>query len=534
MSSSAPPPDPDDPDHRSSDDSGRGFVPYKDPVVLLLAIILVGTAIAAVGGLSAGPILSGNESDGSVFGVDRLFNDSDDDRETVQLHIDANRTSLRATERVRLRVTDSDGDPVPSAYVGLAGNRHDVDETGTVTVAPQSVGAVTVTASAPATNETAYADASMTLDVDRAQVELGLRANRSTVTVDEPVALELFRTTDNRSIDGTVTFANREYEVDDSGRVVVRPGRAGELQAVGNRSATESAVYRSGRTTVVVERRTVQLGIDAAPDRVTVGENVTVSVNRTDTGAPVEATVEYGNQSAETTAGQVTLAIGAAGEYDLRATRSSTRTERFEAATTTVRVDRRSVDLTVLSDRPVTTAGGTIRAELLRADTRTPVNGTIAVGNREFQTSANDTARIQLNETGPATLVGSAPDTAALTFASVERTVDVTGGRVSIVDTAIPADPAPGERIRANVTLENVGNESAEDTIVYRFDGVVQQADLVALDPGETTEQSVELVVPERTGAVELAISSGTDRTGVVFQLDDGSDTDNRVFPIPR
>lgn len=504
-------------------------MPHRDPVVLTLSVILVGTVVIAAAGVTAGPILSGNDSDGVVFPVGELLNDTDD-RETIALELAVNRTELQVAESVTATVTDSDGDPVTSARVTTEDTQHRVDANGTVTIAPQSVGEHAVVASAPATNTTTYDEDSVTLSVDRRVVGLAVRADNHTVTVDEPLELTLERTDTGAPIDGTITVDEVDHETT-NGTVVVEPDQAGTLQISGNRSMTDTEQFRRGATAVDVERKVVSLAV-AAPSSATVGDPVPVELERADTGAPIEGQIEAGNQTVETTAGRANVTFEAAGGHEIRATSGPTRAERFDPATTVIDIERQSVDLIVSVDRPVTTTGGTVTARLLRATDRQPVNGTIAVGDDEYPTGPDGTAAVQLNGTDTATLVGTAPDTPTETFEPAERTVDLGPGTVSITSLTAPETVSPGETVDIEATLE-AGDTDVADTIVYRFDGELRHTELKSLDAGEREQIEFSVSAPDREATVEGMLSSGTDKHGTTVQIsnDSSSTADQPVTP---
>lgn len=515
------PPDPPSdrqPSPDRSSDSG-GFVPHKDPVVLTLSIILVGTVVIAAAGVTAGPILTGNDSDGVVFPVGELLNDTDD-RETVSLQLAVNQTELQVTESVNATVTDSDGDPVPSARVTMEGTQHRVDANGTVTIAPESVGELPVVASAPATNTTTYDEDSVTLSVDRRVVGVAVQADNQTVTVDEPLELTLERTDTGTPIDGTITVDGTDHETT-NGSVVIEPNQAGTLQISGNRSITDTERFRSGATTVDVERKVVSLVV-AAPSSATVGDPVPVEIERADTGAPIEGQIEAGNQTVETTAGRANVTFEAAGAYEIRATSQSTRAERFDPATTTIDIERRSVELTVVVDRPVTTTGGTVTAQVLRANDRQPVNGTITVGDDEHPTGPDGTAAVQLNQTETVTLVGTAADTPTETFESAEQTVELGPGAVSITSLTAPETVAPGEQFDIEATVE-AGDTDVVDTIVYRLDGELRHTELQSLAAGEREQLAFSVSAPDHEATVEGILSSGTGERTTTIQVSDDS-----------
>ena len=518
MAPSDPPPDRGLPDESSS--GGGGFVPYKDPVVVALAVILIGVVVVAVAGLSAGPILTGNDSDGVVFPVGELLNDTDD-RDTVALSLAVDRSESTVGDPVVATVTDGDGDPVETARISVDGENHRVDDNGTATIRPGSAGELLVVASAPATNATTYEDDAITLVVDRRSVDLAVRTNDTAVTVGEQVTLALERTDTDERIAGTVTVDGVEHTTDD-GTLVISSEEAGELQVVGNSSATDTERFRPGEVSLTVERRVVPLTVTATPGTVTVGEPTTIAVERTDTNAPVEATIDTGSETIETTAGRANITFETAGTHDLRATTTPTAAERFEPATTTVDVQRRTAALTLTVDRPVTTDGGTITAQLLREADRTPVAGTISVGDDEYSTPDNGSVSITLEGTDDVTLAGTAPDTTTETFLSAEQTVELGPGALLVDSIDAPDAASPGDSIVVDAVVQ-AGETPVTDTVVHRLDGEVHNEKLVSMDAGERRSITFTTTVPERSGTVTGVVSSGVDERSFSVRIQETS-----------
>lgn len=531
MSRREPPSDP-GPSERSPDTSdGGGFVPYRDPVVLTLVVVLLGTLVVAVAGLSAGPVLSDDDGNGSVFPVGELLNDSSRDR--VSLRIDLNRSNVTVGDPVGVRVTDPDGNPVPSARVRVTDQQVSVDADGRAVVVPSTAGETVVSATAPATNDTVYRGASTSLSVDRRTVRLTLSTNESRVLVDDPLAVRLRRADTDAPVAGTVSIDDRSYDLGDDGTVVIRPDEAGDLRITGNRSSTDAETFVADDATVSVQRRQIALSATVEPNSATAGENVTVQVRRADTESPVEATVRVANRSVETVAGRANLSVDAAGEYDLRVTKGPTRTERFVPAERTLTVERRRVGLSLVVDRPVTTAGGNVTARLRRIDDGTSLRGTVSVEGTDYETDSQGRVRVRLpgEGSGSVTLTGSAPPTESVAFEDDAATVDRSPGDIVIANASIPSTGASGEQINVSVTVENVAAVAAEDTIVYRVDGQRRDRTLVALEPGERTTYSTTLSLPDTAGRIPVVVSTGTDSVHAEVAVD-GENSSNRT-PLP-
>lgn len=205
-------------------------------------------------------------------------------RRTAGLAVTVNDSDPVAHEPFRVRVTRNDtGDPAP-ATVAFAGERYDAGPDGTVNVTVDEVGALDLTATLPDTPAVTFVPAERTVAVDRRPVSLSLAANRSGVEKGETVEFTLTREDTGARVNGTVVAAETVHRTDANGTVAVTFDDPGRLLVTGERAETATETFARGSVLVTVRGSNYSLSGFDAPDEVTPGERVTVTVNVTNDG----------------------------------------------------------------------------------------------------------------------------------------------------------------------------------------------------------------------------------------------------------
>ena len=88
--------------------------------------------------------------------------------------------------------------------------------------------------------------------------------------------------------------------------------------------------------------------------------------------------------------------------------------------------------------------------------------------------------------------------------------------QVNVVDLDLPDSVDQGVNVTATATLEHVGTEATTQTAEYIFDGAVEDTAEFSLEPGETTEVTLEYEVP-------VDLTSGVYSHGVALPFDEVS-----------
>lgn len=502
--------------------------------MLVLVGIVAAVLVMAIGGVTAGPAVAGDDDDdGGVFPVfDVIW--GDDGTEEVALSLEANRTSVEAGEAVAFSVSTSGGDPVRNATVSVAGASHAVDDEGRVVVSLDEPGNLTARASGPDTDETVYPPDEVRVAVEPRRVDLAVRTNRSPATAGEPLALRLHRGDTGATVDGEL----RVWLVAEPGHVpfdrapaaTLAPGetfvpeRAGLLVISGTAEADDVEFDPTVRY-LAVERRPVALSLSPNRTAAVAGEPVTVRLTRADTGAGVPGTVVVTDPTGErrtTTAaadGWATVAVDQAGTWSLEATAEPTPAVRFVPDVGGVTVERRVVDLVVDLDRREITAGGSVRLLVRRTDDGSAVPATVEVGDRTVEVG-DEGVEVAVETPGEHAVRATRADTPAATFDPAETTLSVANTTIALGDVDAPASVAPGESFTASVHAENVGDERGADALVLAVAGEDRDSTTVELSPGESTTATLAATAPEEPGTYELSVrgSDGTHTTTLVVE----------------
>ena len=491
---------------RSTSDADRSgpYSPLRDPTILVLSLIAVGSFLLLVTGV--GTSLTGGGGGGPVFPL----GNSEDGPRQVDLVVEANRTTLSVGEGVGLTVTDDDGTPVANATVRLDDRTVRTDADGRAALRVDRGGTRTVRVDKGGDNDTSYTPATTRLTVERRPIALSLSVNESRTDVDETVAVELRRADTDDLVSGRVAVGNRTVDVED-GRANLSVTAAGEytLRATRERTATER--FEPATASLTVERLRRDLRVALSSEELLVGDLTIVSVTRAEDGRPVDATVTVGGRTYSTgDAGWAVIRNLSAGTYEVRATAQPTDRVRFRPATAALSVEREPVQLSVEATPARPDAGESVALRVVRADTGAPVRATVAIGERTVTTDDEGRATVALDRPGNLTATARKGDTRAETFVPAETAVSVRGPWFT-VESDLAVDAAVGESYTVTATIRNAGNEPGETTVSYRLAGEVVANRTVSLAPGASATVSFgPSLTPVVVGTYDQAVVTRT------------------------
>lgn len=500
-----PHPTPADAAASGSDDSGP-YSPGRDPTIIVLGLIVVGSFVLLITGV--GTSLTGGGSGGPVFPLA----DTDDGPTRVDLSLSVNRTTLTPNESVAVTVTDADGTPVSNATVDAGDERATTDAEGRATVRVRRAGTVTISADKAGDNDTAYRPESVQVTVERVPVDLTLATNASTVRVDDPVAVALQRADTGDPVSGRVTVGNRTVAVE-NGRATMTFDAAGAYTLTANRSRTATERFRAASANVTVERRRAGLDVWLADETLLVDEVTLVRVRRSDTGEGVAATVRVGERTVDTgSSGYAVLPRLSAGEYEVRASAEPTPRVAFDDGAAAVTVERETVPLSVTTNVSEPAGGRPVAVVLTRADTGEPVNGTVTADGETYRTGADGRVVLTFERPGNRTIDAGKATTREERFVSARTGISVRAPWFD-VDGDLSVAVAPGESYGETVTIQNTGNEPGETYVAYRLAGRTLDNRTVSLAPGESVTVSVgPYLAPPVAATYEQHVTVRTDR----------------------
>ncbi len=499
-----PHPSPADAAASGSDDAGP-YSPGRDPTIIVLGLIVVGSFVLLITGV--GSSLTGGGGGGPVFPLA----DTDDGPTEVDLSLSVNRSTLAPNESVAVTVTDGDGDPVSNATVAARDERAVTDADGRAIVRVRRAGTVTISADKSGDNETVYREETIRVTVERLNVDLALSTNVSTVRVDDPVRIELRRSDTDALVSGRVTVGNRTVDVED-GRATVTFDAAGEYTLRANRSQTATERFRTASTAVTVERRQADLAVWLADDTLLVDGATLVRVRRSDTGEGVAATVRVAGRTVDTGgSGYGVLSGLSAGEYEVRASADPTPRVTFDEGSATLTVERETVPLSVTTNVSEPAGGQPVAVTLTRGDTGAPVDGTVTVDGETYHTGADGQVVLTFERPGNRTFEGRKERTRAERFEEARTSVDVRAPWF-VVEGDLAAAAAPGESYTETVTIRNTGNEPGTTAVTYRLAGRPLSDRTVSLAPGESATVVVgPYLAPPLAGTYEQRVTVRTD-----------------------
>ncbi|WP_435359402.1 CARDB domain-containing protein [Haloarchaeobius sp. DFWS5] len=459
------------------------YKPHRDPQILLLVVIVLGTFAVMAGGLNTGPPFGDdNETNGPVFPVWDYDGEKRPDAEALELS--ANRTTVDPGGAVQFTVTAKDK-PVANATVAVAGEQVTTDRNGTVVRTFADPGSYEVTVAQ--TEQTAASVERVTVRVRKYRVELAVSADTSTPVTGQAVPVTVTRADTGEPVAGTVAVGPKTYEANETGVATVRFETAGSHTVGATKEATETERFERATTAVSVDRRTVPLSVELDSNRTRVGESVTVTVVRSDTGDAVNATVTAGNETLVTGPdGTANLSLPLSGTYDVRATAAQTPAVEFTAATATLDVRPRLVGLELSVTPDPAPEGERVTFVLRRADTGDPVSGTVVLYGTPYVTDAEGRLRVAFQTPATVSAVGQKAENRTTRYRSTTREFTVEGAEYTVSALDAPEFAQAGENVTMNATVTNDGNVRESTTVRYSVGNHSLATTSVSLAPGES------------------------------------------------
>ncbi len=480
---SDPPPGPPSPEPASTRSDGS-YRPFRDPQVILLVLIVLGTFAVMAGGLGTGPPFGDdNESSGPVFPV--FDYDGEERPEAEALSLTANRTTIDPGQAVTFSVRAKDK---PVANVTLSGGDRSekTDRNGTAVLTFAEPGRYQVVL-APTTGEDTSTER-VTVTVRRYEVDLAAATSPAKPVTGQPVTVELTRADTGAAIAGTVVAGGQTVQTGADGRANVTFETAGSHTVTVRAPKTGQERFVPAETTVQVQRRVVNLDLGLGTSDPQVDEQVPVRVSRADTGAPVNATVTVGNVTTTTgTDGQTNVSLSTAGEYTVSAAASQTAAVRFRNTTTGMTVKRQVVDLELAVDRTSIQAGERVTFALRRADTGERVAGTVDLYGTPYLTTDEGRLRVAFQTPGTVTAVGNTSQTPRTRFVPASRDLTILGPDWTVTALDAPGSVQRNDSVTVTARVANEGNTGATEQVTYRVGDETLATTTVSLDPGEST-----------------------------------------------
>ncbi|MCT9097495.1 CARDB domain-containing protein [Haloarchaeobius sp. HME9146] len=512
---SDPPAGPPAPEPASTRSDGT-YRPLRDPQVILLILIVLGTFAVMAGGLGTGPPFGDDdESSGPVFPV--FDYDGEDRPEAETLTLAANRTVVDPAGAVKFTVTASNK-PVANVSLRVDGRSAETDQNGTSVLTFDSPGSYEVVLVPTNTDNTSTE--SVTVRVRRYEVDLAASVPTSDPVTGQNVTVAVTRADTGAAVAGTVVAGGRTVKTGDDGRANVTFSTAGTHTVTVRAPQTETERFTDAETTVVVDRRVVGLNLVLGTTETRVDDPVQATVTRADTGAPVNATVTVGNSTTTTGAdGQTNLSFPTSGTYAVTVEAPQTSAVRFDSATTELSVEPKLVDLRLAVNRSTVPVGERVTFTLRRTDTGEPVAGTVDLFGTPYRTGEDGRLRVAFQRGAVVTAVGDAAETDTTRFVSSSRKLTVLGPDWAVIDLQAPDAVQRNESVTVTATVRNDGTASATEEVAYRIGDRTLATRTVSVDAGETTEvqftvDAVDLPAGNYTQAVSIRwATAGADLT---------------------
>ncbi|WP_440989111.1 CARDB domain-containing protein [Haloarchaeobius baliensis] len=461
------------------------YRPHRDPQVIILVLIVLGTFAVMLGGLGTGPPFGDdNSSDGPVFPFYDYDGDQQPEPEAVTLSADS--TVLDPGDTVEFSVVAGDR-PVANATLQVAGQSVETDANGTATVRLETPGDYTARVVEPEdANNTV---ARLPLRVRRFSVPLSASVSARSVVTEEVLRVTVTRGDIDEPVTGRVVVVDgRTVRTNGSGVATLAFDTAGGYELRVEKERTEMERFQSVRIPVSVERRPVGLDVTLSPNPTRVDEATTATVTRADTGEPVNASVTVANGSVWTGAdGTTRVELNASGAYDVTASAPQTDAVRFTDGTASLRVRPRLVGLDLAVNRTTVPSGERVTFAITRATTGEPVAGSVELFGTRYVTDEDGELRIRFQVPGDVTAVARAPETPRERFLPDGTNLTVVGADYTVTELDAPATAERNGTVAVAATVTNEGNARESDTVTYRIGDTVFATETVDLAPGEST-----------------------------------------------
>ncbi|MFC4406542.1 hypothetical protein [Haloarchaeobius iranensis] len=500
------------------------YRPSRDPQIIVLVLIVLGTFVVMFGGLGTGPPFGDdNSSDGPVFPVYDYDDEERPEPEAVSLSADRTVVDPGGTIEFSVRAGDT---PVANATLQVGGRSVETDRNGTATVQLDTPGDYTARIVEPADDNTTVAR--LPLRVRRFSVSLSASASATTVVTDEAVRVAVTRADTDEAVTGRVVVGDgRSVQTNESGVATLSFDTAGGYELRVEKERTETERFESVRIPLSVERRHVGLDVTLSSERTRVDETVTATVTRADTGEPVNASLTVANESVWTGPdGVVPVELDTSGTYDVTAAAPQTDAVRFTDGATSLRVRPRLVGLDLAASRTAVPAGERVTFTVTRATTGEPVVGTVELFGTRYVADEDGELRVAFQVPGEVTAVARAPETPRERFLSDRVNLTVVGADYTVSELDAPATAARNGTVTVAATVTNEGNTRESETVTYRVGDTALATETVALDPNESTrvEFVVEgLGVPPGEYVQTVAVARDTAETGLTVTVNEST-----------
>ncbi|QSG03596.1 Transglutaminase-like cysteine protease [Natranaeroarchaeum sulfidigenes] len=255
------------------------------------------------------------------------------------------------------------------------------------------------------------------------EVQLVVEANRSEITPGDTAEFTVTYENETAATDATVQADGTEYDLDGAGQTTITFDRGGEFTVRAEREGTDQTQYISDAMIISVERFEIDLLLDADEEEITAGDEVTFSLQRSDTGEAVSGSVTVDGEDHETNeVGRVTIPFDQSGTFEATGSAPDTDTETFRDGPTTISVEPRTVGLSLSQNIEEPRVGDDVTIEIRRTDTDEPVNATVDVDG-EQRIADEGVLSLTADRATQLDISATAPDTDSETFETVTETV---------------------------------------------------------------------------------------------------------------
>lgn len=223
---------------------------------------------------------------------------------------------------------------------------------------PDRAGTLHVDGARATDGDETFETAAVTLDVERRTVPLNLSVTPTDVVAGEVVNATVRRADTGDPIDATLAVGDRSIQTGPDGHAEIALHSAGDRTIETTASSTPAATFTPDSASVTVERRQVALLATVDRSAITTGGSVTVTVNRNDTGEPIDATVAIDDQQFDAGSdGTVETTVDEPGEHRILATTANTTSTTFLATERQLSVSNATFELGAL-EAPTTAEPG--------------------------------------------------------------------------------------------------------------------------------------------------------------------------------
>lgn len=280
-------------------------------------------------------------------------------------------------------------------------------------------------------------------------------ASPSTVKLGEETTISVEDDKGN-SVDDCMTKIDgrRKGRTDNNGEATIEPQSTGEVTIDVVKDASGGVSYRDTSVSVSVKKRTMGLNFADVPDRVDSGDKATLTVQN-DRGTTVKDVDVAGPSDSETTdgSGEATITMTGDGQATVRANRPDTSTTTYSEATTTIKVDPRTVDLKFKSGPKAVQTNDKVSFVVV-GDNGPIDNAKVSVGGDTGTTDNKGRTQITLSTVMPGThtVEATKKDDPGVTYTTATRDLTVNKANVDLSISVDDSSPTVDEEIGIEVT----------------------------------------------------------------------------------